>query len=152
MKDMKIEELCECTPRDLADMQALMRVLSERIDLDEASLKRCLADSNAHLFVVRNGKEGRIVGCAELCVFHQPFVTNGTIESVAVLPEFRGCGLGRQLMQHILDVARRMAGEEGRAIELHLTSRPKRIEANALYRKMGFELYATNFYRMDIQP
>lgn len=49
-------------------------------------------------------------------------------------------------MEHIIEFARR----ELAPVDLNLTSRPERLVANELYRKMGFEKRGTNVYRMRL--
>jgi len=60
---------------------------------------------------------------------------------------FRGQGIGRVLMEHIIGFAQR----ELAPMDLNLTSRPERVMANELYRKMGFERRGTNIYRMKVK-
>ena len=90
---MMLSELLKYTDLDFADLASLMRELSGNIVLTSDALDRMLADSNSHLYVIR--EEGRIVACACLCIFHQPFSTDATIESVVVSSKMRGKGLGR---------------------------------------------------------
>ena len=59
----------------------------------------------------------------------------------------RGQGLGRKLLEAIID----FAGNELGDVDLHLTSRPQRVAANALYQSLGFERRETNFYRLKIR-
>ena len=59
----------------------------------------------------------------------------------------RGQGLGRKLLEAIIDYA----GNELGDVDLHLTSRPQRVAANALYQSLGFERRETNFYRLKIR-
>lgn len=139
-----VNELLAYTPSDFDDLASLMRELSGNIVFTRESLERMLADPNSHLYVIR--EEGRIVACACLCVFHQPFSTDATIESVVVSSGMRGRGLGRKLVQHLLDVA---AGLDVDCV--HLTSNPSRIAANALYRSLGFERKDTNCYSMNLK-
>ena len=134
-----MHELLTYTDSDFADLAVLMRELSGNIVLTRESLERMLADDNSHLYVIREG--GRIVACACLCIFNQPFSTDATIESVVVSSSMRGRGLGRRLMEHLLAEAARMNVDC-----IHLTSKPQREAANALYRKMGFERKETNCY------
>lgn len=134
-----MHELLTYTDSDFADLAVLMRELSGNIVLTRESLERMLADDNSHLYVIREG--GRIVACACLCIFHQPFSTDATIESVVVTSKMRGKGLGRKLMEHLIEEAARMKVDC-----IHLTSNPKREAANALYQKMGFERKETNCY------
>ena len=91
-------------------------------------------------------EDGRIIGCASLCVSHTPTGTKGGIEDVVVGSAFRGRHIGRMLMEHIIEYARR----EFSPIELHLTSRPAREAANLLYQSLGFYRYETNYYKMNI--
>ena len=132
-------ELLTFNDTDFADLSSLMQELSGSIVFTRESLDRMLADHNSHLYVVREG--GRIVACASLCIFHQPFSTDATIESVVVSSKTRGKGLGRKLMELLIEEASRMKVDC-----IHLTSNPSRIAANALYRKMGFERKETNCY------
>lgn len=134
-----MHELLTYTSSEFADLASLMKELSGNIVFTRESLERMLADPNSHLYVIREG--GRIVACASLCIFHQPFSTDATIESVVVSSKMRGKGLGRKLMEHLLTEVARMKVDC-----IHLTSNPKREAANALYHKMGFEKKETNCY------
>lgn len=139
-----MQELLKYTDSDFDDLAGLMRELSEGIVFTRESLERMLADGNSHLYVAR--EEGRIVACASLCVFHQPFSTDATVESVVVSSRMRNRGLGRQMMAHLLDEAARMGVDC-----LHLTSSPRRTAANALYRSLGFEPKETNCYVLKLK-
>lgn len=120
-----------------------MQELSSHIVFTRESLKSMLADPNSHLYVAR--EEDRIVACACLCIYHQPFSTDATIESVVVSSKMRGKGLGRKLMEHLVEESARMKVDC-----IHLTSNPKRVAANALYQKMGFERKETNCYTKNL--
>ena len=138
-----MQELLKYTPSDFTDLASLMQELSSDIVFTRESLERMLADLNSHLYVIR--EECRIVACASLCIFHQPFSTDATIESVVVSSKMRGKGLGRKLMEHLIEEASRMKVDC-----IHLTSNPKREAANALYQKMGFEKKETNCYMKNL--
>ena len=134
-----MHELLTYTSSDFSDLSFLMQELSGNIVFTRESLERMLADPNSHLYVIR--EENRIVACASLCIYHQPFSTDATIESVVVSSKMRGKGLGLKLMELLIDEAARMKVDC-----IHLTSNPKREAANALYHKMGFEKKETNCY------
>lgn len=138
-----MHELLTYTPSDFTDLASLMQELSDNIVFTRESLDRMLADPNSHLYVIR--EENRIVACASLCIYHQPFSMDATIESVVVSSKMRGRGLGRKLMEHLLVEAARMKVDC-----IHLTSNPSRVVANALYQKMGFERKETNCYTMNL--
>ena len=138
-----MHELLTYTDSDFIDLAVLMQELSDNIVFTRESLERMLADSNSHLYVAR--EEGRIVACACLCIYHQPFSTDASIESVVVSSKMRGRGLGRKLMEHLLAEAARMNVDC-----IQLTSNPQRVAANALYQKMGFVRNETNCYGMKV--
>lgn len=81
------------------------------------------------------------------------------IHEVVVDPMSRGQHLGEQIVTLLIEHARREALRRGSAIDLELSSKPKRVAANKLYLKLGFECIApagegrdTNHYRMLIAP
>ena len=89
---------------------------------------------------------GRIAGCASLCVFASPTGLKASVEDVVVSTAFRGQHIGRALLDHIISYAR----AELSPVEIHLTSRPVRVAANALYRSLGFKQKETNVYILSI--
>lgn len=141
---MKITELKEFTPQQFAELKGLMTELSERLVLTEKALQDVVKDANSHLYILTDAN--RIIGCATLGVFHSPTGRKASVEDVVVSASYRGQQLGRRLMEHVLKVAREMA-----PIELHLTSKPKRVAANGLYQALGFQRKETNFYRLIIE-
>lgn len=78
--------------------------------------------------------EGEVVGWCDILPKARPVHAHVGVLGMALLPEFRGCGLGGRLMRQTLDAAR--------AFGLHrveLTVRQDNRSAIALYRKIGFE-------------
>ncbi len=144
---MTIDQLTTITDQDFRQIEALVSVLSQTSRAERETMEELLAQQGTHLFVART-KEGTIVGMTTLACFTIPTGRHATIEDVSVLPEYRGKGLGRQLVQHALD----FLASTGKTYRVGLTSRPSRIAANALYRSMGFEPKETNVYTkiMDI--
>ena len=107
-------------------------------------LRAAVESPATHLFAAVD--EGRIVGCASLCVFASPTGLKASVEDVVVSSAMRGRHLGRALMEHILSFAR----TELAPVEIHLTSRPHRVAANALYLSLGFSRKETNVYILKI--
>ncbi len=140
---MVIEELLHYTQKQFEELERLMRELSERVTFDQFNLISVLRDSNSHLYVILD--DGHIIGCATLCIYYSPTGTKASIEDVVVSSAHRGQHLGRRLMEHVIEEAKRYA-----PIELHLTSKPSRVEANGLYQAMGFMRKETNSYRLMI--
>ena len=138
---MHIEQLKDFDARQLEEIRCLMQALSDHCTLSESQLKETIGHS---LLYVLKDKE-RTVGMATLCLYHAPSGCKGCIEDVVILPEHQGKGLGKQLLQHVLDEAKLHA-----PLTIYLTSRPQRIAANSLYRKLGFQQKETNVYKMEL--
>jgi ribosomal protein S18 acetylase RimI-like enzyme len=85
-----------------------------------------------HLVVL---SEGEVVGWCDIVPKSRPVHAHVGVLGMALLPEFRGQGLGERLMREALDAAR--------VFGLHrveLTVREDNKNAIALYRKIGFEV------------
>lgn len=128
---------------DITDFNELMHELSPTSFCNEEKLGVALADDNCIVLVARI--DNRIVGTATLCIMHTPEFALGVVEAVVVMSKYRGNGIGKQLMQRLIEIARIHKLEH-----LHLTSNPKRIEANALYQSIGFVPYNTNYYTLNL--
>lgn len=109
-----------------------------------ADLTDIVSNKNAILVVAKDG--ARIVGMGTLYIISKVGKRVATIEDVVVDESQRGKGLGQSLMQALIDGAK-----ERNVDEVYLTSNPKREAANALYQKMGFELVATNPYKLKLK-
>lgn len=141
---MVIREIDSFTDAQLADLGVLMNQLSDHVVLTRAGLSEMLRGEGNHLYVVLDGE--RIVGCASLCLFISPTGRKASVEDVVVLADYRGQHLGKQLVEYMLNDAKRFA-----PIKLQLTSRPSRVAANHLYRSVGFQLRETNCYGWEIK-
>ena len=139
----KIVELNTLTDAQVREVIALMGKLDPTITVTPEMVKRTVEAPGTHFFAVM--EEEHIVGCASLCVFESPTGRKASIEDVVVASAYRGKHLGKQLMEHVIDYARTLA-----PINLQLTSRPERAEANRLYQSLGFQRRETNAYRMEI--
>lgn len=143
---MKIVQLHSLSDKQVEDIQTLMRELTSRITVSAEMLQKAVASPNTHFFAMVED-DGRIVGCASLCVFCSPTGRKASVEDVVVLSSCRGLGYGKKLMEHVIGYAKTKLAP----IELHLTSNPKRVSANALYKAVGFEQRETNVYSMAIK-
>ena len=89
--------------------------------------------------------QAQVVGMLTLNTCMSPTGKRGWIEDVVVDEAYRGKALGRKLVDYAIGLAR----ERGIQV-LMLTSKPKRVAANALYRSVGFEPKETNVYKMQL--
>lgn len=140
---MEVEEIFSYTLTDIKDLDQLMHELSSNSFCDETILDAIINDENSHAYVLR--EDNHIVAAGTLCIVHTLEFTNAVIESVVVSSKNRGQGLGRRLVEHMINESRRK-----NVHSIHLTSNPKRVAANILYQKMGFMKYETNCYVFNI--
>jgi len=146
---MQITELRSYNNSQFENLKHLMTELSDRVVLTTSDLDNVLADANAHLYVIVDAD--KIIGCATLCYFHSPTGAKASVEDVVVSTEYRGQHFGRQLVEHLIDEAKKYANAKNCSVELHLTSNPKRVVANKLYQALGFVRKETNCYRMRVE-
>ena len=142
---MRYLELCTLTESQIADLLGLMKELNAELAVTPEMQRRAVGAPGTRIFVAEDDAK-RIVGCATLCVFESPTGRKASIEDVVVLSAYRGQGIGRTLMQRIID----FAGSKLAPIDLRLTSKPSRVEANALYQALGFKQRETNVYHMSL--
>ena len=124
----------------------MMAELNPDIEVSSAMLMRAVESASSHFFAVMTN-DGRIIGCSTLCAFDSPTGRKASVEDVVVSSQYRGQGLGKMLMEHVIDYAKK----ELRNVELHLTSRPHKVAANELYRRLGFQQKQTNVYEMKVR-
>ena len=142
---MRYLELCTLTGSQIEDLLGLMKELNAEMNVTALQQQRSVASPGTRIFVAEND-EKHIIGCATLCVFESPTGRKASVEDVVVLPAYRGQGIGRTLLQRIID----FAGGKLSPIDLRLTSNPTRTEANALYTALGFVQRDTNVYMLKL--
>lgn len=145
MEKLTFQEINEFQPSYLADINLLLSQLSSSHPvITQQELQQILSSPCSHLYVLLF--EERIIGMATLCTYLCPTGRKAWIEDVVVDSAFRGKGLGKLLVNNIMDVV----NQQG-STTLMLTSRPSRIEANHLYQNLGFEKRQTNVYKMTFE-
>jgi len=134
----------EVTEELLDGLNRLLPQLSSTASpLTFGDLEKIVSSTSCHLLVARN--EDVIVGSLTLVIFAIPTGVRAWIEDVVVDEGSRGAGVGEALSIAAIDEARRRGVRS-----IDLTSRPSREAANALYRKLGFELRDTNVFRLSL--
>ncbi len=125
-------------------INGLLSQLSETARaISSTRLRELLKDKNIHLYFAVF--DGEIAGMGTLVFLRAPSSFRARVEDVVVDTKFRGRGIGKKLMLHLIRVAKK-AG----VLTIDLTSGPSRIAANRLYRSLGFEKRKTNVYRMTL--
>ena len=128
------------TNDDLADATALFREYEASLDTDLcfqgfeaelAGLPGAYAPPTGELFIARDDV-GQAIGCVAL----RPVEAKGTCEMkrLYVAPAGRGQGLGRALMQAVIEEARDLGYRE-----MRLDTLPEMTVAQSMYREAGFQ-------------
>ena len=138
---INIFEITEADDSTLDAVNRLLPQLSKSSKLINWSTLQKLTNSECtRLYVAK--EDDTIFGMLSLVVFSIPTGTKAWIEDVVVDERARGKGVGKELMNHALNVAKEMGAKSA-----DLTSRPSREAANKLYQAIGFEGRETNVYR-----
>ena len=138
---IKIFVITEADDETLDAVNRLLPQLSKSSKLINRSTLQKLSNSECtRLYVAK--EDDTIFGMLSLVVFSIPTGTKAWIEDVVVDERARGKGVGRELMNHALNVAKELGAKSA-----DLTSRPSREAANKLYQAIGFEGRETNVYR-----
>jgi N-acetylglutamate synthase-like GNAT family acetyltransferase len=90
-----------------------------------------------------NNSKGELIGMASLIPIVKLAAFFGNVEDVIVFEEYRGQGIGKELMKRIVE-----KGKELKMENLFLTSNKKREAARAIYKKFGFEEYDTTPFKL----
>lgn len=143
-QSIEVETLVSLTDTDLAAIERLLVQLSSTAVVDRATIASMLHHDATELLVARLG--GQIVGMATLVSFPLPSGSRGFVEDVVTDVSVRGRGVGRLLMETMVDIA------VARGLRsLDLTSRPSRGAALRLYESVGFVRRDTNVLRFTPQ-
>ena len=123
----------------LKELFRQLTVHREPLDLDKVLAK----ENNITLLVCR--EEEKIAGMASLCTYKVISGHKGWIEDVVVDESERGKGIGRLLMNRLIDLAK----EKGLS-ELFLFTGYHRKPAIAMYESLGFKEKESHLYSMDL--
>lgn len=126
-----------------AVVRLLSQLTSRPVSFGEEAYCRLLEAPHSHLFLLL--EEDTVVGMLTVGIYLSPTGSKAWIEDVVIDEACRGRGYGRVLVAHAIDYCI----QEG-IDTLMLTSNPRRVAANALYRSLGFEQKETNVYRMSL--
>lgn len=140
---LKVLEVQEATEELYAVASNLMMQLTNNNELTYQKFQEIIdADTSVLLFLKINNC---FIGMTTLTYYQTLSGIKGWIEDVIVDEKFRGKGYSVKLLEEAIVFARNKGVEK-----LMLTSRPTRVAANNLYRKIGFSQRETNVYIMDL--
>lgn len=145
MKIYQLKEKKEALEGLVEHINELLEVLSPGIGGISLERIRELLE-NPYLDVFLLEIDGRVAGMASLHYMETLVKKSAWVEDVVVHPAHQGKGLGKKIMKHVI----REAGKKG-VKHLDLTSNPKRVAANKLYKKFKFKPRETNVYRLKVK-
>ena len=139
---MKISILnkTELNPRLQNQVSELFKQLSakkKQLDLEEV-----LSPKN-QITIAYCQENNKIIGIASMCTYRVISGFKGWIEDVVVDSNARGKGIGRQLMEKLLEV-----GKEKELSEILLFTEDERQPAINLYNSLGFKLKESRIYTL----
>ncbi len=138
---MEIKQVTEFSESILQALNKLIPQLSSSATLlSEEKLNEVIMSPCTYLLVA--DENGDIFGSLTLVVFPIPTGRRAWIEDVVVSESARGKGVGFLLSEYAVNLASKLGAKT-----VDLTSRPSRVAANALYKKVGFVERNTNVYR-----
>ena len=109
---------------------------------DIKRINSLISEGTLAFYTVREGD--RIIGMASVIPCRTAASDKLWIEDVCVLEEYRGKGIGKQLVEYAMTDAAHYFGKG----TFWLTSRPSRAVARQMYRSLGFTEYETGvFYK-----
>ncbi len=141
---MEIFEITEFST-DVADaVRHLLPQFSSSASPPSDELIKQVINSDASRLLVAS-EAGSVLGMLTIVIFPIPSGIRAWIEDVVVDAACRGKGVGEALNRESLALARR----EG-ARTVGLTSRPNRLAANRLYKRIGFVPREINIFKFEI--
>ena len=140
-----ISKLTECTNETLNAVNRLLPQLSASAKSISMDRLHELIKSDSIMLFLGSDQSGEILGMLSLIVIKIPTGNKAWIEDVVVDQSARGKGIGRALMNHALEEAKKCGVKS-----IDLTSRPSRKSANELYQSLGYQIRQTNVYRYKI--
>ena len=118
------------------------QLLPNRYSLSEEAFRAIVDSQCSHLFVMYD-IDGTPVSMLTFGHYRSPTGYKAWIEDVVVDEQYRGRGYGKTMVEFAINKIRDLGAES-----ISLTSNSSRIAANAMYKKIGFEFYETNLYKM----
>lgn len=145
---LKLSQYAELE-KDIPCINKLLRQLHPKAPkVTEKILVRMLSNKfHIKIAVLRDtSKNNQIFGMASLHIIRTFFGLKGIVENVIVDEEYRGKGRGKELMNGLIEAAKKKG-----VVYLELTSGPERQNAQKMYESLGFKKRETNVYRLDLK-
>ncbi len=140
---MKIEKITGSIPDLQNKINYFLTILTGKEgNISSGQLNAIFKSTDTHVFFAFDDNN-TAVGMITLAIYDLCTGRKAWVEDVVVDDKYQGKGIGRLMMDFIIEFAR-----NEKANVLMLTSRPSRIAANILYQKTGFKQKETNVYQL----
>ncbi len=127
---------------DLDRVKELTKQLDSSAIINEQSLYKAMLNG----FISKIYEGDKLIGMGWIFARQTMLRKQAVVEDMIVDDAYRGKGYGKKMLLELINWAK----EQGVDV-IELTSNPKRIAANELYKKVGFELHPTNHYLYKLQ-
>ena len=124
--------------------ELIQQLVPNHLEFSEESFRKILDSHCVHLFVMYDANETPVC-MLSVGIYRTPSGCKAWIEDVVVDQIYRGRGYGEKIVLYAINFLR-----DTEADSISLTTNSSRVVANSLYKKLGFELYETNLYRMKL--
>lgn len=125
---------------------SLVRTLAAQLDPSAEVREQSLYTACMNGYINQMYDNGRLVGMGWIFPRQTLLRKQAVIEDMIVDEHYRGRGYGEKILSNLLDWARINHIEV-----IELTTNPKRLAANGLYKKFGFVLHETNHYLLNMR-
>jgi len=125
-------------------IQTEVSALYDQLDsnIKQLQLRELLATDDNLVFVICK-VDDKVAGIASMAIYKVISGHKGMVEDVVVDQEYRGRGIGRKLMEKLLDEAQNRNLDEVLLFSAHY-----RTPAITLYKSLGFRLKDSGLYRL----
>ena len=141
IRPLKPQDVTNALVRTISDLLAQLSEQPPR--MSRKTLLEIVGQRHTRLYTAY--LDGKLVGMLTATIHRLPTRRSMVIEDVVVDMKVRGHGVGRRLMEAAIVWAKRRDVDT-----IHLTSHPRRVAANKMYRSLGFEQRETNVYVYDV--
>jgi len=142
---MEIREITSFSIETKTIIEKFLKLLVEKnISISGLMFKELIASENSHLFFAFD-ESGNCMGMLTIGIYISPTGKKAWIEDVVVDEIYQGQRVGKNLIEFAI----KFANQEQVGLVM-LTSNPKRVAANNLYLKSGFDRKETNCYKMTL--
>ena len=129
--------------RDKQEVENLLSQLKNTKKI-KININNLIKDKGCNCLVVEENKQ--VIGFGSLIVYQVPCVGYvARIEDIIIDSNQRGRGYGKMLTEELIKIAKNK-----KLKRIDLTSNPKKATARKLYKNMGFFIYDTMVFRMDL--